>query len=69
MRVRMWLSKIYSREGRKNRLLGLTTTIYEGEKVEVRKIVEVVEETLRRHFPDAEIIKTPSVRELFGERG
>jgi len=60
----MWLGKSYLRRGRKHRLFGLSTT-YEGdERIEERKVIEVLEETLKKHFPYAEIIKAKSVRDV-----
>ena len=53
--------------GRRYPLVGLT--FHEVESVEeLRKFVEEVEQVLKKHFPSAEIVKTPALkRDLFGE--
>ena len=41
--------------------------IYEEESSEeLRKLVRVVEESLKKRFPDAEIVRRKAVRELCG---
>lgn len=60
-RVRLWLGKT-----KMHRLVGLT--IYEDEGTEeLRKVAAIIEESLAKHFPNAEIIRSKAVRELFQE--
>lgn len=51
---------------RKHRLLGLSLYEYEGTE-ELRKVAAIIEESLAKHFPNAEIIRSKAVRELFQE--
>ncbi len=53
--------------GPTHRKVGLA--IYEdaGDE-ELRKVIELIQESLAKHFPDAEIARQKAVRELFGER-
>jgi len=38
--------------------------------MEIRKVIQLIEESLTKNFTDAEIVRAPSgERELFGERG
>jgi hypothetical protein len=63
--MRIWLGG--DTKGRKNKNVGVL--VYDDEDIDVRKVIEVVQEGLTKNFPDAEIVEAPSVkRELFGER-
>ena len=53
-------------KGKNRRLVGLN--IYEDEGIEeVRQVIRITQESLERHFPDAEIIRARAGREMFGE--
>ena len=54
-------------KGKRYRLVGLSIKNEESSE-ELRKLVRVVEESLEKHFPDAEIIRRKAIRGLFGER-
>ena len=47
----------------------VTLAMHEVESVEeLRKVVEAVEEFLRKHFPSAEIVRAPALeKDVFGE--
>jgi len=47
--------------------VGLTIHEVEGAE-ELRKVIEVVQESLSKHFPKSEIVRAKKVRDLFGER-
>ena len=64
--MRIWLGRGVLPNGRKHMNVGLH--IYEDEGIEVRKVIEVVQESLSKNFPSAEIIRAKAVRELCGER-
>ena len=52
-------------KGKRYRLMGLSIKNEESSE-ELRKLVRVVEESLKKHFPGAEIPRRKAVRELFG---
>ena len=52
--------------GATHRKVGLAIYEDEGDE-ELRKLVRVVEESLEKLFPSADIIRQRAVRELFGE--
>ena len=54
-------------QGASHRKVGLAIYEDEGDE-ELRKVIEVVQESLKKHFPDVQIIRQKAVRELFGER-
>jgi len=64
--MRIWLGRGVFPSGRKH--MNVRVHIYEDEDIEVRKVIEVIQETLTRHFPNAEIVRAKAVRKLFGER-
>jgi len=47
--------------------LGLSIVYEKDENIEERKVIEVVQESLAKHFFDVEITRRKTVRELFGE--
>ena len=67
MRIRIWLGRSKLRDGREHRLVGSSIVYEEGENIEERKVIEVVQNSLAKHFPDAQIILAKSAEELFGE--
>ena len=52
-------------EGKTHKKIGLAMYSYKGEE-ELRKVIGLIEESLRKNFPDAAITKQRAVRELFG---
>ncbi len=54
-------------KGKRYRLVGLSIKNEESSE-ELRKLVRVVEESLKKHFPGAKILRRKAIRELFGER-
>ena len=62
--MRIWLGRGVLPNGRKHMNGGLH--IYEDEGIEARKVIEVIQGSLAKHFPDAQIIRAKAVRELFG---
>ena len=53
-------------KGKRWRLVGLSIRNEESSG-ELRKLIEVVEESVKKHFPTAQIPRRKAVRELFGE--
>ena len=51
--------------GRRHMNVGLH--IYEDEGIDVQRVIEVIQESLTRHFPNAQIVRARAVRRLFGE--
>ena len=58
--MRIWLGRGVLPNGRKHMNVGVH--IYEDEGI------EVIQESLAKHFPSAEIVSAKAVRELFGEQ-
>ena len=63
--MRIWLGKGVLPGGKKHVNIG--THIYEDEGIEVQKVIKVIQESLKKNFPAAQIVKSKSVRELLGE--
>jgi len=53
--------------GRRYPLVGLTMHEVKGED-ELRKVIELVEEDFKKHFPSAEIVETLPIRALLGHQ-
>ena len=51
-------------EGKTHKKVGLAIYEYKGEQ-ELLKVVGLIEDTLHKNFPDAEITRQRAVRELF----
>ena len=49
-----------------HRKVGLAIYGYEDEE-ELRKVIGLIEDSLHKNFPDAEITRQRAIRELFGE--
>ncbi len=64
--MRIWLGRGVLPSGRKHMNVGVH--IYEDENIEVKKVIKIIQDSLARNFPNAEVIKSKAVRELFGER-
>ena len=41
--------------------------IYEDEGIVVKKVIDLIQHSLAKNFPQAKIIRAKAVRELFGE--
>ena len=54
-------------KGKRWSLVGLSIRNEEGNE-ELRKLVEVVQESLEKRFPNAQIVRRKAPRVLFGER-
>ncbi len=52
-------------KGKRYRLMGLSIKNEESSE-ELRKVVGVVEEGLKKYFPSTEIVKTPALRAQLG---
>jgi hypothetical protein len=54
-------------EGKTHKKVGVLLYCYEGEE-ELRNVIGLIEDSLGKNFPSAEIIRRRAPRELFGER-
>jgi len=63
--MRIWLGRGVLPNGRRHMNVGVH--IYEDEGIEVQRVIEVIQETLTRHFPNAQMVRARAVRRLFGE--
>ncbi len=64
-KMRIWLGRGVLPNGRRHMNVGLH--IYEDEGIEVQRVIEVIRESLTRHFPSAQIVRARAVRELLGQ--
>ena len=61
--MRIWLGRGVLPNGRKHMNVGLN--IYgDGGKEEVRKVIEIIHESLAKHFPDAQILRYGKAKEV-----
>ncbi len=54
-------------EGKTHKKVGLAVYEHESEE-ELRKVISLVEDSLRKNFSGVQITRQRAVRELFGER-
>ena len=54
-------------EGKTHKKVGLAIYEYEDEE-ELRKVIGLIEDSLHKNFPDAELARQRAVRELFLEQ-
>ncbi len=52
-------------ERHNHRLIGLSVSGYTGIE-EIQNLIRLIEDTLRRNYPDARLVRNKSVREILG---
>lgn len=61
--MRIWLGK--GTRGKPHESVGVH--VYEYENLDVRKVITVIEGSLAKNFPRAEIVETPAVKKRLGK--